>query len=108
MTRQITGLSESGQPIYDDEVIDEYRNLAAAIVKAANHDYIKIYEKLLTAKSPSKLKELQKEKERLEEFYFSDWYDTLCGINPEILVMYLKKRATDKVKERIKNKHEKG
>lgn len=107
MKRKVTGFSESGSPIYDDEVVEEYQNLAAAIVRAANHDYIKIYEGLLTAKSKSKLQDLQREKARLEDFYFSDWYDDLCGIDPQILVMYLQKRATDNVKKRIKRKHDK-
>lgn len=108
MKRKITGFSESGRPIYEDEVVEEYQNLAAAIVKAANYDYVKTYEGLLTAKSRLKLQDLQHDKEQLERFYYSDWYECLCGISAKTMIMYLKKQAMENVKNRILKKHEKG
>lgn len=107
-SRKIVGFSEAGYPIYDDELADQYMDLVKAIVKFARADYIKTYQKLITAKTDSKISELEMERKEIESFFFSDWFEAIVGTKcPPSYVSDLRKEAMERLKERYRKKAEK-
>lgn len=85
-----------------------YLELAAAIVKTAADDYIKLLRKLWSRKLDIRQKrKLIVEKAELEEFFHSGWYETLTDIDPERLMYQCKMLAKDKEKEDIERRNEK-
>lgn len=103
--RKITGFSEAGFPIYEDEVVEPYLKLAAAIVRQANKDYSNVYGKMLRARNTDAIRKLQPEKDELEDFYHSDWFDTLTNIDPDRLIKLLRKKEIRKEKARLEKKY---
>ena len=66
--------------------MDPYENLANAIVIRAAEDYRKVLRRC--EQDPDK-KAYIKEKESLERYFRSDWFGTLTGIDPELLIRKL-------------------
>lgn len=85
-----------------------YLDLAAAIVKTAAEDYIKLLRKLWSRKLDIRQKrKLIVEKAELEEFFHSGWYETLTDIDPDRLMYQCKMLAKDKEKESIERRNRK-
>ena len=83
-------------------------DLAAAIVKAAADDYIKVLRRLWrgNASIPVKRK-LIAEKAEIEDFFRSGWYDTLTDIDPDKLMYQCRIRAKEKEKAAIERANRK-
>ena len=85
-----------------------YLDLAAAIVKTAAADYIKILRKLWSRRLDIRQKrKLIVEKAELEEFFHSGWYEMLTDIDPDWLMYQCKMLAKEKEKEAIERRNEK-
>ncbi len=85
-----------------------YLDLAAAIVKTAAEDYIKLLRKLWSRKLDIRQKrKLIVEKAELEEFFHSGWYETLTDIDPDRLMYQCKMLAKEKEKEAIERSNKK-
>lgn len=85
-----------------------YLDLAAAIVKTAAEDYIKLLRKLWSRKLDIRQKrKLIVEKTELEEFFHSGWYETLTDIDPDRLMYQCKMLAKEKEKEAIERSNKK-
>ena len=85
-----------------------YLDLAAAIVKTAAEDYIKLLRKLWSRKLDIRQKrKLIVEKAELEEFFHSGWYEMLTDIDPDRLMYQCKMLAKEKEKEAIERRNEK-
>jgi hypothetical protein len=65
---------------------NNYENLANAIVLQAVEDY----KKILHSPQP----ESNNKKQRLEQFFFSDWFKMLTDIDPETLIKRLNNEVT--------------
>lgn len=72
--------------------MDGYMTLANAIVKQAADDYFQLLAGIMPIPIPPGCNTSE-----IERFFHSDWYDQLCGINPEYLIRKLKEKA-DKMK----------
>lgn len=85
-----------------------YLDLAAAIVKTAADDYIKLLRKLWSRKPDIQQKrKLIVEKAELEEFFHSGWYEALTDIDPDRLMYQCKMNAMEKEKEAIERRNKK-
>lgn len=85
-----------------------YLDLAAAIVKTAAEDYIKLLRKLWSRKLDIRQKrKMIVEKAELEEFFHSGWYETLTDIDPDRLMYQCKMLAKEKEKEAIERSNKK-
>ena len=85
-----------------------YLDLAAAIVKTAAEDYIKLLRKLWSRKLDIRQKrKLIVEKAELEEFFHSGWYEALTDIDPDRLMYQCKMLAKEKEKEAIERSNKK-
>jgi hypothetical protein len=72
-------------------------DLAAAIVKGAADDYIKVLRKLWRGNASITVKRrLIAEKAELEEFFHSGWYGMLTDIDPDKLIYQCRIRAKEK------------
>ena len=81
-----------------------YLDLAAAIVKTAAEDYIKLLRKLWSRKLDIRQKrKLIVEKAELEDFFHSAWYETLTDIDPDKLIYQC--RLTARAKEQAAIEH---
>ena len=100
-TGRKAGLDMQGKMIHVSEQDDPYRRLAAAIVEQAAQDYQEAMEYLY--ETPHGRKRMNNIVEKLEgeEFYRSDWYQMLCGIDGERMISQLRKNARATVQERI-------
>ena len=71
--------------------------LAAAIVKSAVDDYVRVLRKLWRKTTDIKKKrKLIVEKAELEEFFHSEWYGMLTDIDPDRLIYECRIRAREK------------
>ena len=87
---------------------DAYKELAATIVLQAVKDYIKTIRKMWNPKLSVRVKRRAvPEKEELEGFFYSPWYDTLCDIDPGKLVYNCHLRAEEQEREAIKKQNRK-
>lgn len=85
-----------------------YLDLAAAIVKNAAEDYIKLLRNLWSRKLDIRQKrKLIVEKAELEEFFHSGWYEMLTDIDPDRLIYQCRMLAKDKEKEAIERRNQK-
>lgn len=73
-----------------EENYKAYENLANAIVKQAARDYMTALKRL--KKNPYDRKK-RKEVRELEEFFHSDWYELLTGVDPNYLIRKLREKA---------------
>lgn len=107
--RKITGFSEAGYPIYEDEVVEPYIELAKTIVMLAVRDYEETYQKLLWAKREKTVRELLKMKAELESFFYSDWFETLTGTQGQgaEIIRRAKRRVMENEKDRMEKAKEK-
>ena len=83
-----------------------YDDLAAAIVKQAANDYVRVIRKLWQ----KNFKIIQKrnlllEKVELEEFFYSSWYSQLTDIDPEKIIARCVVNAREKEKQAIRSRN---
>jgi len=71
---------------------ENWEDLANAIVLSAVRDYASAYKRII--RRPTN-KSAKKEIEKLEEFFFGDWYAMLTDVDPHYLL--------DKLQEAIEN-----
>lgn len=63
---------------------DPYTKLAHAVVLAAVHDYRRVCRELNSCLSPTGVRKLRKEKNDLERFFRSGWFQMLSGFDEEL------------------------
>ena len=85
-----------------------YTDLATAIVHQAVTDYIKIIRKLWTPNLSMTVKRrcVQKKME-IEAFFHSSWYEMLCDIDPDKVIVNCHRRAEERERESIKRRNQK-
>ena len=86
---------------YEHPWDEGYEDLANAIVKEAFRDYQKILSALLKDPDDTRKKHLLAAKMRLEDFFYSDWFEVLTDLDPASLVQ----KVTEKT---IRNEREKA
>lgn len=91
-----------GNPVVD--YVDCYQNLANVIILQAVKDYKKVLRRL--ARNPQN-QDAQREKKRLERFFFSQWYGILTDLDPKLLISGVMKRMHSEEEERRKRKRAK-
>ena len=88
-------------------VYSPWLDLAAAIVKTAADDYVKVLRKLWRKSArPEDIRKkryLIAEKAELEDFFHSAWYETLTDIDPDKLIYQC--RLTARAKEQAAIEH---
>jgi len=72
-------------------MIDNYNNLANAIILQAVKDYRKA---LRTLSINPNNRSAQYERRRIEQFFRSSWFGVLTSIDPEMLITKLKTEVT--------------
>ena len=72
-------------------MIDNYNNLANAIILQAVKDYRKA---LRTLSMNPNNRSAQYERRRIEQFFRSSWFGVLTSIDPEMLITKLKAEVT--------------
>ena len=86
-------------------------DLAAAIVKSAVDDYVRVLRKLwrksANPEDIRKKRSLIVEKAELEDFFHSPWYETLTDIDPDRLIYQCKITAREKEKASIERANRK-
>ena len=96
MTEMIPGTAVGHERSRSEEY-SPWFELAAAIVKSAVDDYIKVLRKLWRKTTDIKKKrKLIIEKAELEEFFHSEWYGMLTDIDPDRLIFECRLRAKEK------------
>lgn len=69
------------------EIGDEgYLLLAGAVIQLAAEDYSDVIRKMLHANSRTAREHLTQEKEILEDFFHSEWFELLTDIVPDSLI----------------------
>ena len=91
-----------GNPVED--YVDCYQNLANAIILLAVKDYKTVLRRLM--RNP-RSQDAQREKKRLERFFFSQWYGVLTDLDPKRLISGVKDRVRIEEEERRKQAQEK-
>ena len=91
-----------GNPVED--YVDCYQNLANAIILLAVKDYKTILRCLM--RNPYN-QDAQREKKRLERFFFSQWFGVLTDLDPKLLISGVMKRMNIEEEERRKRKQAK-
>ena len=91
-----------GNPVED--YVDCYQNLANAIILLAVKDYKAVLRRLM--RNPRN-QDAQREKKRLERFFFSQWYGVLTDLDPHQLISGVMKQVRIKEDERRKKEQEK-
>ena len=83
-----------------------WQELTAAIVRKAADDYIDAIRKPWKSGLPVEEKRLLlKEKIKLEQFFYSDWYEFLCDVPADQLIRGCIIRAKEMEKEAIERKN---
>ena len=91
-----------GNPVED--YVDCYQNLANAIILLAVKDYKTILRCLM--RNPYN-QDAQREKKRLERFFFSQWFGVLTDLDPKRLISGVMKQMRVEEEERRKRAQEK-
>lgn len=91
-----------GNPVED--YVDCYQNLANAIILLAVKDYKTILRCLM--RNPYN-QDAQREKKRLERFFFSQWFGVLTDLDPNRLISGVMKQMRIEEEERRKRVQEK-
>ena len=87
---------------------DPYYDLAAAIVLMAVKDCIKAFRKMWKKNTSIKVKrEAILEKAEIEDFFHSDWYYEICGIDPDKVLAECRRKAERQEKEAIRKRNRK-
>ena len=107
MTRRKTGNDIREKTIHVCVQDDPFRRLAAAIVEQAAQDYQEAMEYLY--ENPDGRKKMDSIVEKLEdeEFFRGDWYQMLCGIDGEKMILRLRENAKADVQARIREQKRK-
>lgn len=89
------------------EVGDEgYMLLAGAVIQSAAEDYSDVIRQMLYASSRVKRRHLSWEKEKLEVFFHSEWFELLTDIAPDSLIKSVTENTVriekEKAHERIR------
>lgn len=91
-----------GNPVV--EYVDCYQNLANAIILLAVKDYKTVLRRLM--RNPHN-QDAQREKKRLERFFFSQWYGVLTDLDPKRLISGVMRQLRIEEEERRKKAQEK-
>lgn len=91
-----------GNPVV--EYVDCYQNLANAIILLAVKDYKTVLRRLM--RNP-RSQDAQREKKRLERFFFSQWYGVLTDLDPKRLISGVMRQLRIEEEERRKKAQEK-
>ena len=91
-----------GNPV--EEYVDCYQNLANAIILLAVKDYKTI---LRCPMRKPRNQDAQREKKRLERFFFSQWSGVLTDLDPKRLISAVMKQMRIEEEERRKRAQEK-
>ena len=91
-----------GNPVED--YVDCYQNLANAIILLAVKDYKTILRCLM--RNPRN-QDAQREKKRLERFFFSQWFGVLTDLDPKRLISGVMRQLRIEEEERRKKAQEK-
>lgn len=91
-----------GNPV--EEYVDCYQNLANAIILLAVKDYKTVLRRLM--RNP-RSQDAQREKRRLERFFFSQWYGILTDLDPKRLISGVMRQLRIEEDERRKKAQEK-
>lgn len=91
-----------GNPVED--YVDCYQNLANAIILLAVKDYKTVLRRLM--RNP-RSQDAQREKKRLERFFFSQWYGVLTDLDPKRLISGVMRQLRIEEDERRKKAQEK-
>ena len=91
-----------GNPVED--YVDCYQNLANAIILLAVKDYKTILRCLM--RNPRN-QDAQREKKRLERFFFSQWFGVLTDLDPKRLISGVMRQLRIVEEERRKKAQEK-
>ena len=86
------------------ENVECYQNLANAIILLAVKDYKTILRCLM--RNPNN-QDAQREKKRLERFFFSQWFGVLTDLDPKRLISGVMKQTRIEEEERRKRAQEK-
>ena len=86
------------------ENVECYQNLANAIILLAVKDYKTVLHRLMC--NPHN-QDAQREKKRLERFFFSQWYGVLTDLDPKRLISGVMKQLHIEEEERRKKAQEK-
>ncbi len=86
---------------------DPYKRLAAAIVEQAAQDYQEAMEYLYETPNGRKKLDCIAEKLEDEEFFRGDWYQMLCGIDGEKMILQLRENAKVEVQAQIREQKRK-
>ena len=105
----MAGHDGSGSSAYSAySAYSPWLDLAAAIVKTAADDYIKVLRRLWRGNASITVKrKLIAEKAEIEDFFRSGWYDTLTDIDPDKLMYHCRIRAKEKEKAAIERANRK-
>ena len=79
---------------------EAYMELAAAIVKFAVTDYRHVISALLRDPRGTRKENLIHEKQRLEDFFFSDWFEVLSDVDPVTIVRKITEMTVRDEKEK--------
>lgn len=90
-----------GNPVV--EYVDCYQNLANAIILLAVKDYKTVLRRLM--RNP-RSQDAQREKKRLERFFFSQWYGVLTDLDPKRLISGVMRQLRIEEEERRKKAQE--
>ena len=107
MTRRKTGNDIREKTIHVCVQDDPFRRLAAAIVEQAAQDYQEAMEYLYENPDGRKMMDSIVEKLEDEEFFRGDWYQMLCGIDGEKMILQLRENAKADVQARIREQKRK-
>ena len=90
------------------EGLDEgYQELVIAIIKQAEKDYEGVLLRLFSRPTGTKRMGLLKEKAELEDFFHSQWYQTLTEVDGDKLIELARLNAVEKAKVSIRRKQKK-
>lgn len=93
---------------YEYEKSDPYADLAAAIIIQAVTDYTGLLRWTWKAQEDSKRQqELILEMTEVEDFFYSDWFSTLCDYDPDKVIQGCRMRAKEQEEEAIRKKNRK-
>ena len=89
---------------YEHPWDEGYEDLANAIIKEAFRDYQKILSALLKDPDETRKKHLQAAKMRLEDFFYSDWFEVLTDLDPSSLVRKVTEKTVQMEREKMERR----
>ena len=89
---------------YEHPWDEGYEELANAIIKEAFRDYQKILSALLKDPDETRKKHLLAAKMRLEDFFYSDWFEVLTDLDPASLVRKVTEKTVQQEREKVERR----